>query len=629
MPGAASEKKRRAELTRALNALNSGRPTEAESPLRAVLKTSPRDTVAQSLLAMVLAQTGRPDEARTLIRKAIKREPARAPYHDTHGNILLALQQPAEAVAAYRRALTLDPAQAGTWFNLGRAQSLIGQFEAARESFGRVLAVQPQHLAALLQRGDLALRAGDLAAARQDLDAAVAIDGTSVAARVLLARTRQGLGFPDDALAVLTGDAPGVRAERARVFQSMGRLSEAQAEFEAALAARPGAVDAAGLAEVHLWLGDLTAARQVLEPYAAGDAPQVALMRARIALGERLPDGPPGDIDEGLKYWLARDGSAALDVALRRQTLFCLADIQHAREQTDAAFASYTRANATGGGTFDAAAHRAFVDALIAFYSSEQIGEMPRARGAAVGPVFIVGMPRSGTSLVEQVLGRHPLVDAHGERAEVAQLFAGLDDKDRGWAGSLAALDAGRLDALANRYLSARPVRDGVRWISDKMPQNLFYAGWIAQLFPTARIIVCRRADDAVALSCFRQNFLDPSLAFSDRLGDIASMMFDAQRIAEHWHSTLPVPITEVQYETLVDDFEPQVRRLLDALDLPFDERCLSFERSARFVNTASHAQVRRGLYRDALDQHRRYARHLAPFRLSLADLRDGKSGTP
>ncbi|MEO1575843.1 MAG: sulfotransferase, partial [Pseudomonadota bacterium] len=194
---------------------------------------------------------------------------------------------------------------------------------------------------------------------------------------------------------------------------------------------------------------------------------------------------------------------------------------------------------------------------------------------------------------------------------------------------ALAQVDAASLNAQARTYLSARAVAPEAAALTDKMPQNVLYLGWISQLFPNAQFVICERTAEAVALSCYRQDFLDPSLSYADDLAALANVTYDTGRIVAHWAGVLPNTMVHVRYEDLVDDLETHVRALLDALGLAFDERCLSFEQSTRFVNTASHAQVRRGLYRDSLDVHERYAAHLAPFTLALAQRRSEEGQTP
>ena len=650
-------------LTRGLAALRAGQAAQAIAPLRAAQHLAPHDANVLHLLATALGQTGALDEARQLVRRAIKQDATRAAFHDTHGNILRGLGDSDAAMRAYARALQLEPRLTGARFNLGNVHFEAGRLEDACDAFDRVLAQQPAFVPALIQRGETARRlgdvarareflvaaihrdpyaaaahralgalylaAGDVAAAESSLSQAVQLEPKATAARVLLARAVQQQGRPQEALAALgdlsSDSAPELFAERARIVQSLGRLDAAIDDFRRALSTRHDAADAAGLAETLLWQDDAVAAMAALDGYDDDDAPQVALARARLVLsGERDTAACQRSV-RALNAWRVPEKNSRLGAALRRQIEFCLGDLLHKTHDVDGAFEHYARANAIARRPYDVTAHRRFVDALIAFHDRERVASLPRTNACDVGPVFIVGMPRSGTSLVEQILGRHPQVCALGERSDIAQLFGEIQAQEP-WTNAVARTTPGQLNAMAQRYLAAIPYAADARWITDKMPLNALYLGWIAQVFPRARVVHCQRDPEAVALSCFRQDFLDPTLAFADDLETLASVVHDIERVMAHWVRVLPLPVTAVSYEALVDDFDNQVRALLGALDLAFDPACLSFERATRFVNTASHAQVRRGLYRNARDRHVRYAAHLKPFRLALDKLRGGQS---
>jgi len=270
---------------------------------------------------------------------------------------------------------------------------------------------------------------------------------------------------------------------------------------------------------------------------------------------------------------------------------------------------------------FDRGAQTRLISQVIECFDADRWAELAHTNAADVGPLFIVGMPRSGTTLVEQMLGMHTQVEALGERDDVGHWprTLGLGD---GWSQRLCELTTGQLNAVARDYLQARDYATSVTWITDKMPLNYRYLGLIAMVFPKARIVHCRRTPLAVALSCLRQDFQDPALAFTQDQRDLAAYTADYERLMAHWRDVLPLPLIDLDYETLVDEPESTLRELSAKLDLPFDPACLSFHRSSRFANTASHQQVRQPVYRNALARHERYATHLAPFTLELAQCR-------
>ncbi len=224
-------------------------------------------------------------------------------------------------------------------------------------------------------------------------------------------------------------------------------------------------------------------------------------------------------------------------------------------------------------------------------------------------PVFILGMPRSGTSLLEQILSGHSEVFAAGELAVIGEIAA----RTPAW------LSNGRAEAdlagLGKEYLDALPVAVAeATVVSDKMPLNFLYLGLIAAILPGARVIHCLRDPRDVAVSCYFQDFSDPALAFSFNLRQTADYYRDYWRLMAHWRERLSLPILEVYYEKLVDDIEMQTQRVLEFLGLPMEEACLSFHERKREVKTASHAQVRRPLYRSSVGRYQHYQEQIKPL---------------
>tara|TARA_B110000037_G_C17001810_1_gene457546 strand:+ start:257 stop:1024 length:768 start_codon:yes stop_codon:yes gene_type:complete len=234
-------------------------------------------------------------------------------------------------------------------------------------------------------------------------------------------------------------------------------------------------------------------------------------------------------------------------------------------------------------------------------------------------PVFIVGMPRSGTSLVEQILSAHSQVHGAGEREHVREI-AGQIARTSGGSlkkglmnGDSASFDVGvkgfldRLETLGG----------GVRFVTDKMPQNFLYLGLISRLFPKARIIHCRRNREDTALSVFFQNF-NATYGYSTDLSWIGAYYREYQRIMSHWKESIDLPIFEVNYEDLVADPEPHIARMLEFMDLPFEEACLAPQDNKRVVHTASCHQVRKPIYGSSVGRSERYSQWLGPLRDEL-----------
>ena len=239
-------------------------------------------------------------------------------------------------------------------------------------------------------------------------------------------------------------------------------------------------------------------------------------------------------------------------------------------------------------------------------------------------PVFIVGMPRSGTSLIEQILASHPQAAGAGELPEVprfADAMRGVLGAEIGYPQCAAELDAGSIESFAQSYLQRlRETDSNAVRVSDKMPANCWHLGLIAVALPNARVIHCQRDPMDTALSIFFRRFTRGH-PYAYALADIAAELRGYESMMAHWREQLPLRMLELSYEDLVDNLESGTRALLDFLDLPFDERCLRFHDTERLVHTASAWQVRQPLYSSAVGRWRHYAEQLEPLRRALAQV--------
>lgn len=280
----------------------------------------------------------------------------------------------------------------------------------------------------------------------------------------------------------------------------------------------------------------------------------------------------------------------------------------------DEAFVHYERANALRGLVYDHATLVKDYDALIATHTDKFFRERSGWGVASERPIFIVGMPRSGTTLVETILGAHPQVFAAGELETIKQLQRKTEElvsePGNPWVSG-AKLSWFGVELMAKRYLEALNKRDSVApRVTDKMPHNFQNLGLIATMFPKARIIHCRRHPLDTILSCWMQNFNDGH-SYSGNLMDAARHYAEYQRLMTHWQSVLPVAIHTIDYEAMVEDQEGTTRAMLDYLGLPWDERCLAFQSVSRTVRTASSWQVRQPLYTRSKGRWQNYEPHL------------------
>ncbi len=266
------------------------------------------------------------------------------------------------------------------------------------------------------------------------------------------------------------------------------------------------------------------------------------------------------------------------------------------------------------GVRFDAALHSDWVDRIIGHFT-ERYFAAHRSRGVASNrPVFIVGMPRSGTTLVEQILASHADVSGAGELPDIDQMAMGMDQylgPSAAYPECLDRLDQSACRRLGESYLDRlRAVSSDALRVTDKSPTNFLYLGLVARILPQAQIIHCRRNPLDTCLSCYFNHFPQGN-EFTNDLADLASYYADYQRLMAHWRKVLPIAILDVDYEALVSTPEPVIREMVLSLGLEWHPQCLEFYRTERAIHTASNVQVRQKLNSNSIDRWRVYEKHL------------------
>lgn len=361
-----------------------------------------------------------------------------------------------------------------------------------------------------------------------------------------------------------------------------------------------------------------------------------AIAAAREALAIRPGYGKAWWILADLKtYVFADDEVAAMEQALagvaapadRLHLHFALGRAFEQRGENERAFAHYAQGNAIAAAAVPPQAVPATdrIDRAIATFTPQFFAEREGFGDDSDAPIFVLGLHRSGSTLVEQILASHSAIEATGELPIIGQLVrsVALDDGSPGESplAKIAALDGGRARALGAEYLDralAYRANEKPRFI-DKMPANWLHVGFIRLILPNAVIIDARRHPMAAGFSNFRQNY-GAGAAWSYSLESIGHYYRDYLRLMRHFDRVLPGKVHRVINERLIDDFEPEVRRLLHHVGVEFEPACLEFHRSTRPVRSASAEQVRRPVNRDGVDQWRRFEPWLGPLQAALGD---------
>jgi hypothetical protein len=332
--------------------------------------------------------------------------------------------------------------------------------------------------------------------------------------------------------------------------------------------------------------------------------------------------GRHGRVDHALALIQNLLAAGGLPADMESSLRFALAGLFEHLGRYDEAFAQASDANGRLWQPFDCDAHERRIDERIAFFTPLRSRCLPKATYRSEKPVFVVGMPRSGTSLVEQILASHPEVHGAGEldllhwtfMGTLKMLRANIDD----YPDCLTRISLDQVDGMAQIYLEPLlAMKPFASRIVDKMPLNFLNLGLISVLLPGARVIHCRRDPLATCVSCYMTGFA-AGKEFKCNLTHLGRFYRQYERLMDHWKSVLDLPILDVQYEEMVADSEGQSRRMLDFVGLPWDERCAKFYETDRPCATASTGQVRRPIYQSSLERWRNYENHLGPLKAAL-----------
>jgi tetratricopeptide (TPR) repeat protein len=657
-------------LQQAVQLHQCGRLAEAEALYRRILAQQPSQADALHLLGLVAQQRGDPTSALAHIDEAIAVSDGVAEYHHNRGVVLLRLGRADEAEPSFRRALQLKPAYPDAHNALGNALQVLGRSEEAAAAYEAALAQRADfpeahnnlgnalrrcnrpdaaiahYQQALLERPDYvealcglaaALQdRGDLAAAEAAYRRALAYRPDSAAAWHGLASVQRELASFDDAIdshrRAVAADPANLRyrLDLADALADFDRADQARTCFDEILARWPATTDAhVGLARLAHRAGTTATARAHLAAALAQDRDCLGALCARAEFEDTALD----DAFHRQMTRLAEEDSRSLRD--RSRLYFALARATEQTGATDDAFRHYVRGNELRrlelermGRRFDLAAHAAFVDRQAAVFTAEFF-----ARAASWGtrselPVFIVGMPRSGTTLCEQILASHPQVHALGEQLDIQTMarelpvrLAQIPPAAPPYPECMVDLRPEVARPLVADYLARlRRLAPAAARVTDKHPTNFRHLGLIATLLPGARIIHCRRDPMDTCFSCFAQDFESP-IPWAWDLTAVGQYYRQYDRLMRHWQAVLPVPVFTFAYEEAVQDLEAVARRLIAFCGLPWDARCLEFHRTERPVLTASRRQVRQPVYASSIGKWRRYERHLEPLRTALGDL--------
>ena len=542
--------------------LAEGQWAEAEAICRKILDVKTDDHASYHVLGLIAYQTGQLTRAIDCIVKAIEIDGSQALYLRNVGEMYRQSGQLEAAISFGRRAVALNASDAQSLYNLGVALADAGETQEAKKIYQRATEIDPSHGLAFNNWGSAVEGEGDKQTAKKLYQAAVDINPRH-------AEAQNNLGA---------------------ILSEQGELDDARAAFGAAIAARPD------FADPHFNIS-------TLKTYTPGD--------------------PHADMLENLaKHRLDLPDPA------RAKLCFALGKVREDLGYHRRAFEAYAEGNRLVRSTFhfDEARSERTLSGIKEIFTKDFLQSRSGFGHPDPTPVFIVGMPRSGTTLLEQILSSHPSVYGAGELSVLNDVIvqACVLTPD-GFPQALKSFDRDECKEMGGAYINQlRSLSNMATRITDKMPANFFHIGMIRLMMPNAKIIHSRRTALDTCWSNFTRHF-NATMEFAYDLEELGRYYNRYEDIMDHWTRVLPDDtILHVDYESVVEDLEGVARRMIAFIDLDWDDACLSFHTNPRHVQTASIAQVRQPIYKSSLSRWKLFEEQLQPLQKVLSQRHDG-----
>lgn len=622
--------------------------------LKAAVTMPGSDGAAYNRLAVVLLFKDDLENAREAFGEAVLRDPDKAEIYNNLGGVMMRLERPDEALLHYQRALSIDselrnaidgqnaalialerideaiermarevdeyPELFESRLKLAYACAIDDRFQEAEDQFREAIELEPELIDLRLELAHLFDRQDRYYAAQKELAKALELEPEHPGVLNMLARTEIEMNRLEEAgesiakLEQLDPDAPATLISRAQLHSARDDYESAEADLLRALELHPGAADAhCNLGHTLLLIGRIDEAIEHFERAAEiNPGALAALVTARA-----FPDEP-----EVLEKMEKFSRNPLVPSETRAAMSFALNSVHDKQGAYDDAFDHANRANALVHKVISYSPDHAsrYIDAIIRRFPSGLFERCRELGHWSERPIFVCGMPRSGTTLTEQVLCSHPDVFGAGELGTVpaiTRMMPAVLKVKAPYPGCMKKFYRRTSEHAAIYYLQKIAALDdtAVRVI-DKLPHNFEHLGLISLIFPNARIIHLRRDPRDVAISNYFTNFKMKRgvMGFAFDLANIGHAINDHDRIMDHWRSVLPVPIYDLRYEDLIEDQEGATRKLLEFAGLDWDERVMEFHKTERAVKTASVWQVRQPIYKTSKERWRRYEKHLGPL---------------
>ncbi len=643
----------KASFDRATTFLRGGDAVMAERICRQALNAHPRDANLLCLLGAALIRQRKADEAEHTLSRAVRIYADFSRAHEGLAEALIMQGRLPEALESLERAAELEPGSASVRMKKAKVLTVLGkdddatrEFEEsfkltphredlvrglnlqrmgnireAEQIYRNVLLKDPSNVDALRLMAGVAMRAKQWGDAEMLLERALELAPDYYQGWMDIGMARQEQDKTDAAIEAyervtrLKPHKPHGYTSAGTVYAMIGKHDEAMERFEKAIEVEPGN------------FGALSGMGHVLKTIGKQDE---AIARYRECVEHNPDHGETWWSLANLKtFRFTDDDIAVMEKRAARESLveeqrasffFALGKAYEDKQDYARAFEYYEKGNANRREreTYDPVQTVDLHDSFIEVFSRDFLAERRGVGCQSNAPILIVGLPRSGSTLIEQILASHPDVEGTHELPDLGRVARsiGLQREDRKtYPRVISFLDDDEFAALGEEYLrrTERHRETDLPRFTDKLPNNFAHVGFLSLILPNAKVINARRHPLDSCLGSFKQMFARGQPFTYDQF-ELAEFYLQYQRLMDHWHEVLPGTVLDVQYEEVVDDLETQVRRILEHCDLPWNDACLRFYENERAVKTASSEQVRKPIYASSKHLWRRYEEHLGPM---------------
>jgi tetratricopeptide (TPR) repeat protein len=579
-------------------------------------------------------------EAEQHTREAIKLDPQYGEAWFQLGHILLSTNRLAESEAAFRHSMSLLPDSIDPVLGLahtlrarGNSEEAMPLFQRARSFYQSITDTQADNANAHRILGEICMIDSDFAAAEAEFRTVLEFEPNNLEILLKLADALffqskvQGMNIIAERAHRLDPDNEWTNIKMAESLHLAAKPEQAFGYIDRALAVNPRNTRAITLSALLLErLGEPRKGYERLLPLIEqGNAEDANIILTFSALAQHS-----GKYDEAISMLRNKlEGGAIANNAVRLMLHFSLGDLYDMCESYDEAFVQYQSANQLKQVNFDRQNFGEYIDSMETTFTRDFLERVPHAIKRTELPVFVVGMPRSGTTLVETILASHPDIHGAGELGYITEISLSLGrllGNELAFPDSTHDMTVDAANGIAAEYLNAlRDLAGDARRAVDKFPSNFLYLGLIQILFPGARVIHCRRDPLDTCLSIYFKNFVGAH-PYAYDLEDLGFFYNKYRHLMEHWRRVLSIPVLEVDYENLVNNQEAITRQLVSFCGLEWHNDCLRFHEHERFAATASYDQVRQPMYKTSVKRWKNYEKHIQPLVRAL-DIESSPAG--